>query len=96
MAGCEAMNGQNGIIVLLPDRTLMFLHARVKLMASVAHILYIFRSIKKPTVRFLLSHLLVCNIHIRGEVKWETCIRDNKPCCLAKEMDLTTDLKEVV
>ncbi len=37
MAGCEAMQGQKGIHTLSPDSTLMFLHMRGKLTASLAH-----------------------------------------------------------
>ncbi len=37
MAGFEAMKSQKGIFVLSPDVTLVFLHARSRLMARLAH-----------------------------------------------------------
>ncbi len=38
VAGCEVMQGQNRILVQSPDSTLMPLHRRGKLTASLAHI----------------------------------------------------------
>ncbi len=37
MAGCEAMQGQRGILVLSPDSALIFLHTHSKLTATLVH-----------------------------------------------------------